>query len=93
VTLARLQPETTWSRSEFDRHATKRISYIGAINRTRSIEVQSAITACVPADLWPAIVAGSFHLPIDSRYALAEAPAALARLRKHEHFGKIVLGV
>jgi NADPH:quinone reductase len=78
---------------DFDLHATKRISYIGVTNRTRSIEEQRAITARVRADLWPEIGAGGFHLPIDGRYALAEAPAALARMRKNEHFGKIVLSV
>lgn len=78
---------------DFDLHATKRISYIGVTNRTRSIEEQRAITARVRADLWPAIAARGFHLPIDGRYALAEAPAALTRMRKNEHFGKIVLTV
>ncbi|MBE7247381.1 MAG: zinc-binding dehydrogenase [Actinomycetospora chiangmaiensis] len=78
---------------DFDLHATKRISYIGVTNRTRSIEEQRAITARVRADLWPAIAAGGFSLPIDSRYTLAEAPAALARMKSNEHFGKIVLSV
>jgi len=78
---------------DFDLHATKRISYIGVTNRTRSIEEQRAITARVRADLWQAIATGGFSLPVDSRYPLAEAPAALARMRKNEHFGKIVLTV
>ncbi|CAA2158641.1 Phthiocerol synthesis polyketide synthase type I PpsC [Methylobacterium brachiatum] len=76
---------------DFDLHATKRISYIGVTNRTRSIEEQRAITERVRADLWEAIASGQFSLPIDSRYTLDEAPAALARMRKNEHFGKIVL--
>jgi NADPH:quinone reductase len=76
---------------DFDLHATKRISYIGVTNRTRSIEEQRAITERVRADLWQAIANGLFSLPIDSRYPLAEAPAALARMKKNEHFGKIVL--
>ncbi|MCJ2126977.1 zinc-binding dehydrogenase [Methylobacterium sp. J-077] len=78
---------------DFDLHATKRISYIGVTNRTRSIEEQRAITERVRADLWAAVAEGRFSLPIDSRYALAEAPAALVRMKKNEHFGKIVLNV
>lgn len=50
-------------------------------------------TVRVRADLWPAIVAGSFHLSFNSRYALAEAPIMLARMRKNEPLGKIVLSV
>ncbi|MCJ2134001.1 zinc-binding dehydrogenase [Methylobacterium sp. J-026] len=78
---------------DFDLHATKRISYIGVTNRTRTIEEQRAITARVRADLGQAIATGGFSLPIDSRYALAEAPAALARMKANAHFGKIVLSV
>jgi NADPH:quinone reductase-like Zn-dependent oxidoreductase len=39
------------------------------------------------------IAAGQFQLPIDSRYALAEAPATLARMKGYGHFGKIVLTI
>ena len=78
---------------DFDLHAAKRISYIGVTNRTRSIEEQREITARLRADLWPAIAEGRFSLPIDSRFTLAEAPAALARMKANEHFGKIVLVV
>ncbi|WP_305550606.1 zinc-binding dehydrogenase [Methylobacterium sp. NEAU K] len=78
---------------DFDLHATKRISYIGVTNRTRSIEEQRAITERVRADLWEAIASRQFSLPIDSRYTLDEAPEALARMRKDEHFGKIVLTI
>lgn len=78
---------------DFDLHATKRITYIGVTNRTRSIEEQRAITERVRADLWAAVANGQFSLPIDSQYALGEASAALARMRKNEHFGKIVLSI
>jgi NADPH:quinone reductase len=78
---------------DFDLHATKRITYIGVTNRTRSIEEQRAITERVRADLWAAVANGQFSLPIDSQYALGEASAALARMRKNDHFGKIVLSI
>ncbi|MCJ2138622.1 zinc-binding dehydrogenase [Methylobacterium sp. E-066] len=76
---------------DFDLHATKRISYIGVTNRTRSIEEQRTITDRVRADLWQGVADGQFSLPIDSRFPLANAPAALARMKQNEHFGKIVL--
>ncbi|WP_010685606.1 hypothetical protein [Methylobacterium mesophilicum] len=60
---------------------------------TRSIEKQRSITARIRADLWQAIATGGFSLPIDSRYTLAETPAALARMKANEHFRNIVLGV
>ncbi|MBP1178161.1 NADPH2:quinone reductase [Methylobacterium sp. PvR107] len=78
---------------DFDLHATKRISYIGVTNRTRSIEEQRAITERVRADLWQAIAEKRFSLPIDSSYPLVEAPAALARMKQNKHFGKIVLTI
>lgn len=78
---------------DFDMHATKRISYIGVTNRTRSIEEQRAITERVRADLWQGIADGRFSVPIDSLYTLGEALAALARMKKNEHFGKIVLTI
>ncbi|MGU3480128.1 zinc-binding dehydrogenase [Methylobacterium sp. D48H] len=64
---------------------------VGVTNRTRSIEEQRAITERVRSDLWQAIAKERFSLPIDSRYPLAEASAALARMKQNKHFGKIVL--
>ncbi|WP_191970266.1 hypothetical protein [Methylobacterium planeticum] len=62
-------------------------------NRTRSIEEQRAIIERVRAGIWQEIAGGRFSLPIDSRYTLGEAPAALARMKKNEHFDKIVLTI
>jgi len=43
------------------------------------------------ADLWPAVEAGTLHLPIERTFPLEEAPVALAHMAANGHFGKIVL--
>ena len=43
------------------------------------------------ADLWEAVNAGTFSLPIDRSFPLAEASEALAHMKANAHFGKIVL--
>jgi NADPH2:quinone reductase len=45
------------------------------------------------ADLGSAIGERRLALPIDSRFPLAEAGAALERMSANQHFGKIVLSV
>jgi NADPH:quinone reductase len=78
---------------DFDMHAMKRITYVGVTNRTRSIEELRAIAEKTRTDLWSAVEAGTFHLPIDSRYTLDDVAEALGRMRKNQHMGKIVLTV
>jgi len=75
----------------FDLHALKRIDYIGVTFRTRSPEEVRAIVQAARKDLWPAIEAGTLHLPIDRTFPLAEAAEALAHMKANAHFGKIVL--
>ena len=78
---------------DFDLHAQRRIDYIGVTFRTRSIEEVRAIVRSMKADLWAAIEAGSLALPIDSEFALADAPEAVAHMAANNHFGKIVLNL
>ena len=78
---------------DFDLHALKRIDYIGVTFRTRSVEEVREITRKMRADLWPAVEAGTLHLPIDRTFPLDEAAAAQAHMRANAHFGKIVLTV
>jgi len=77
----------------FDLHALKRIDYIGVTFRTRSPEEVRAIVQAARKDLWPAIEAGTLHLPIDKTFPLAKAAEALAHMKANAHFGKIVLVV
>jgi NADPH:quinone reductase len=78
---------------DFDLHALKRIDYIGVTFRTRSVEEVREIARRMRADLSDAIEAGKLVLPIDRRFPLDQAGAALARMKANEHFGKIVLTV
>jgi len=76
---------------DFDKHALKRIDYIGVTFRTRSAEDVREINRLLRADLWPAIEAGKLSLPIYKTFPLAEIGDALAVMRANQHFGKIVV--
>ena len=78
---------------DYDLHALKRINYIGVTFRTRSAEEVRDIVRSMRADLWPAVQAGTLHLPLDRVFPLAEAAAALEHMRANAHLGKIVLSV
>jgi NADPH2:quinone reductase len=76
---------------DFDKHALKRIDYIGVTFRTRTVEDVREINRLLWADLWPAIEAGKLALPIDKTFRLADITDALAMMKANRHFGKIVL--
>jgi len=78
---------------DFDKHALKRIDYIGVTFRTRSAEEVREINRLMRADLWPAIEAGRLSLPIYKTYSLAAIGEALSLMRANRHFGKIVITV
>jgi NADPH2:quinone reductase len=56
---------------DFDKHALKRIDYIGVTFRTRSAEEVREINRLMRADLCPAIEAGKLSLPIHKTFRLA----------------------
>lgn len=78
---------------DFQLHALRRISYIGVTFRTRTPAEIRELNARMLADLGDAIAQGQLRLPIDSRFPLAQAGSALARMNANQHFGKIVLSV
>ena len=78
---------------DFDKHALKRIDYIGMTFRTRGAEEVREINRRMRADLWPAIEAGKLSLPIHKTYKLADIGEALALMRANRHFGKVVISV
>src|SRR5690606_9908591 len=80
-------------RIDFDLHARKRISYVGVTFRTRTRDEVADIARRARAELWSSLIAGRLHVPIDSRFALADANQAFERMRSNQHFGKIVLEV
>jgi NADPH:quinone reductase len=78
---------------DFNLHALKRIDYIGVTFRTRSIEEVREINKLMRADIWHLVESGKLRLPVDRKFPLDEAPAALAYMAANKHFGKIVLTV
>jgi NADPH:quinone reductase len=78
---------------DFDKHALKRIDYIGVTFRTRSPEEVREIVRAMRADLWPAVESGKLTLPIYKTYKLADVAEALTVMRANQHFGKIVINV
>jgi NADPH2:quinone reductase len=78
---------------DFDKHALKRIDYIGVTFRTRSVEEVREINRLMRDDLWPAIEAGKLSLPIYKTFRLTEIAEALALMRANRHFGKIVISI
>ncbi len=76
---------------DFDKHALKRIDYIGVTFRTRTIDEVREINRLLRADLWGAVEAGKLSLPIYKTYKLADVADALSVMRANQHFGKIVL--
>jgi NADPH:quinone reductase-like Zn-dependent oxidoreductase len=78
---------------DFDKHALKRIDYIGVTFRTRSVDEVREINRLMRADLWPAIEAGKLSLPIYKTFRLADIAEALALMRANRHFGKVVISV
>ena len=78
---------------DYDLHALKRINYIGVTFRTRSAKEVREIVHSMRANLWPAVQAGTLHLPLDRVFQLSEAAEALEYMRTNAHLGKIVLSV
>ncbi|MBX6426505.1 MAG: zinc-binding dehydrogenase [Variibacter sp.] len=78
---------------DFDLHSRKRIWFIGASFRTRSIEEIREICRRAREDLWDDLLAGRLRMPLDRTFPLEEVSAALAHAKANAHFGKIVLTV
>ncbi|HEY0438126.1 MAG TPA: zinc-binding dehydrogenase, partial [Phenylobacterium sp.] len=81
------------TRSEFnaDLHALRRIHYVGVTFRTRTLEEIGEINRKAVEDLWPALTAGRLTLPIDEVFPFAQVEAAMGKMQRNQHFGKIVL--
>ena len=71
----------------------KRLTITGSTLRPQSVEAKARIAADLRREVWPLIEAGRFAPVIDSRFPLAAAAAAHARLESSAHIGKIVLDV
>ena len=71
----------------------KRAALIGTTLRARPIEEKIAVTREFAAQMLPHVAAGTVAPVIDSRFALADAPAAHQRMEANLNAGKIVLDV
>jgi NADPH2:quinone reductase len=78
---------------DFNLHALRRIDFIGVTFRTRSLDEVREISRRTRADLWEALAAGKFKLPVDRVFPLDQAEQAQAHMRANAHFGKILLKV
>lgn len=76
---------------DFDLHALRRIRYLGATFRTRSLEEIRVICEGVQRDLIPLVAKGELSLPIDRHFALDDAVEALNYVSADNHFGKVIL--
>jgi putative PIG3 family NAD(P)H quinone oxidoreductase len=71
----------------------RRLTLTGSTLRPRSIEFKTMVADEIAKTVWPYVEGGRLKPVIDSRFALAEAAEAHARMESGEHVGKIVLEV
>jgi NADPH2:quinone reductase len=78
---------------DFDLHSLRRIHYVGATFRTRSVQEVREIASRMKADLWAALADGALRMPVCRRFPLADAAEALEFVSANAHFGKVILDV
>jgi NADPH:quinone reductase-like Zn-dependent oxidoreductase len=71
----------------------KRARLSGSMLRNRPVAERTEIIRAVADDLLPHVVAGRVAPIIDSVFPLEEADAALRRVERSEHFGKVIIEV
>jgi putative PIG3 family NAD(P)H quinone oxidoreductase len=69
----------------------KRLTLTGSTLRSRDINFKSGIAGQLLEQVWPLLSSDSISPVIDSRFPLADAEHAHARLASNQHFGKIIL--
>jgi NADPH2:quinone reductase len=78
----------------FDLHSGKRIRYVGASFRTRTIEEIREINRRMKEDLWDAVLAGKLTVPLDSQnFPLERISEAIARASANKQFGKVIVTI
>ncbi|WP_300304656.1 NAD(P)H-quinone oxidoreductase [Ferrovibrio sp.] len=71
----------------------KRLTVTGSTLRPRPVAFKGAIARALEEKVWPAFARGELKAFIDSRFPLAEAAAAHARIDHADHIGKVLLTV
>lgn len=69
----------------------KRVTLTGSLLRSRPPQDKAAMARAIEEKVWPHVASGRIRPAIDSRFALADAAAAHARMESGGHIGKIVL--
>lgn len=76
-----------------DLHSLRRIRYVGASFRSRTLEEVRDVSANMRRDLWQAVSSRALRMPVAARYPLARFEAALSTMRGNTALGKIILDV
>ena len=76
---------------DFDLHALRRITYVGVTFRTRTAEEVADINRLALADLGAALSDGRLAMPVDEVFPFARIGEAMDKMRRNDHFGKIVV--
>ena len=79
------------SEFDFNKHAERRITYIGTTGRTRNIEEHEKVAKSAYNDLWGAIASNDLRMPIDCIFDFKDVSKALWRMEQNQHVGRIML--
>ena len=71
----------------------KRLTIVGSVLRARPVSEKGAVAQSLRQHIWPLIESGKIKPVVDSRFPLADASKAHARMESSAHIGKIVLTV
>ncbi len=74
-----------------EKHAERRLTYIGTTGRTRSIDDHAQVVRRAREDLWDTVSEGKFTMPIDKVFDISEAAAALDYAASNAHLGRIMI--
>ncbi len=89
INVGRLNGEQ--SEFDFNKHAERRITYIGTTGRTRNIQEHEQVAKSAYHDLWNAISDNYLQMPIDCVFDFKDVKKALQRMAKNQHIGRIML--
>jgi putative PIG3 family NAD(P)H quinone oxidoreductase len=70
---------------------TRRLTLTGSTLRPRPVAFKGLVAQEIARTVWPFVAEGKLRPAMDSRFALADAAQAHARMDSGEHFGKIML--
>jgi NADPH2:quinone reductase len=78
---------------DFRRLMLKRLTHTGSTLRARDVGFKARLAEALRQKVWPLLAAGKVRPVMDSRFPLARAADAHARMEQGSHIGKIVLEV